>query len=72
MPILWAAGAFLLRNDCGRCNITGKAAMPLRSCPTSHFYTASMAKHPPDVAVAWWSRPDEPASRNKPQSKETY
>jgi len=31
-----------------------------------------VAKHPSDVAVAWWSRPDEPASRNRPQSKGIY
>ncbi len=33
------------------------------------FCARPMAKHPTDVAVAWWSRPDEPA---EPESASTY
>jgi len=39
-------------------------AHPLRPVAGRVFFCARpMAKHPSDVAVAWWSRPDEPASR---------
>ena len=36
------------------------------------FLRPSTGETSTDVAVAWWSRPDEPASRNRPQAKGIY